>query len=844
MAFQLDNRISSLIKYSNHVNHRCFFVLIGENTKNFIPTIYNLLSTNSTKSVESIIWCHKNDAIVKEVKQSQNEEDENKLKDFFKSQDIQFISYNEGDKILGQTVDLLILQDFESLTPNLIALSVETVRGGGIIVLLLDNVASIDLMINTKSSFLLEDDFVPRYNKRLFRSLINTSFTIFLNNTFQVMPITRFNLESINFTKKVISKVEEDVNVLDTNEILINMAKTMDQTEVLKEFMNAVKDRTERTIFSLQAGRGRGKSVALGLAIAKAVELKYSSIYISSPALENIKMLFTFLIKGLEALGYKKYEDFKIVYSFKSKKRLVQRIEVLRNMKQTIEYFNPFDELKYHPDMFVIDEAAAIPLPLLKKLLFPNLIFMATTSSGYEGTGRAFSTKMSEYLHEQSNSDNPFSYKELFMNASIRYGNNDPVEKWLNNTLLLNIDIKKINKCPVPSSCDLYYVDKDVLFSGNSHSEKILNDIFSIFIASHYKNSPNDIQILADSPSHEIFTLVTPSNEKDESLPRILCAIHVSFEGRCEKGLLKKGNLIPWIVSEANFDIEFIKYLGMRVVRIAVHPDYMSMGYGSRALDLLVNWMKENQHSLLTRLRKPLNENNILFYESSDILLPKISWIGTSFGVTSRLMNFWKKHDLIPICIKQTVSYITGENTIILMKSLDLRLELTFKKYYKNFKTRFIGQMAYSFKHFNSSLCILLLFNRMYKEVEETILFSNEDKDRIQRYCSGTADLLQIIDLLPLIARKYFNEQLESSLSILQQSVLLMIGCQHKSIDDVCNIFKLKIYEVNTILMKILNILKDDLIKKQFYFCLFMKKRLTFINPHLFYFIQNLDLTF
>ena len=31
MAFQLDNRISSLIKYSNHVNHRCFFVLIGEN---------------------------------------------------------------------------------------------------------------------------------------------------------------------------------------------------------------------------------------------------------------------------------------------------------------------------------------------------------------------------------------------------------------------------------------------------------------------------------------------------------------------------------------------------------------------------------------------------------------------------------------------------------------------------------------------------------------------------------------------------------------------------------------------------------------------------------------------
>jgi N-acetyltransferase 10 len=36
----------------------------------------------------------------------------------------------------------------------------------------------------------------------------------------------------------------------------------------------------------------------------------------------------------------------------------------------------------------VIDEAAAIPLPVVKDLLGPYLVFMSSTINGYEGTGR------------------------------------------------------------------------------------------------------------------------------------------------------------------------------------------------------------------------------------------------------------------------------------------------------------------------------------------------------------------------------------------------------------------------------------------------------------------------
>ncbi|EOB15475.1 N-acetyltransferase 10 [Nosema bombycis CQ1] len=790
----VEKKIISLFKNSNLNNFRSVMVLIGENSKNQIPVISNLLSKNSYKPVNSIIWCYKNDP-------QEPEESEEKMKDFYRSKDIQFINYTETEKILGQTVDLLILQDFENLTPNLIALSVETVRGGGLVILLFDKNENLDSIVNTRSE-LICGEFVPRYNRRLFRSLIKSNFTIFCDSNLKVLPINEIkeNNTSENAEK---SPVEVNEALGGTEGTLINLGKTQDQKNVLNLLFEAVKDRTERVIYSIQAGRGRGKSVSLGLAISRAIDLKYSSIYVTSPALENVKMVFEFVIKGLESIGYKKYVDFKIVYQFKGKKRLIQRIEFSKGFKQTIEYFNPFDELKYHPDMFIIDEAAAIPLPVLKKLLFPNLIIMATTVSGYEGTGRAFSTKLSEYLkneHSENDHENPFNYKEIFMNKSIRYGDNDPVEKWLNKTLLLDVEVKPLTKCPIPSGCDLFYVSRDLLFSGSKASEVILRDVFGLFIASHYKNSPNDIQILSDSPNHEIFTLLTTVND----LPRVLCAIHVSFEGRCRGDLLKKGNLIPWIVSETYFNTEILENLGIRIVRIAVHPDYMSMGYGSRALDLLFDFFKTKQNNSLTSLI--YKGGDVLFNELNDVMIPKISWIGTSFGVTNKLLNFWKKHSLLPICIKQKVSFVTGEHTLILLKATDDLLEKSIKQYYSYFKKRFIGQLAYSFRDLEPSLCLTLLFNKIENKMDlESIKLSGNDLDRLERYSRNTTDFYQVIDLLPLVSRMYFYGLLEVKLTLLQQSVLMMIGLQCHNIEEVAKFNSLNVFEINSILMKILS---------------------------------------
>ena len=87
---------------------------------------------------------------------------------------------------------------------------------------------------------------------------------------------------------------------------------------------------------------------------------------------------------------------------------------------------------------------------------------------------------------------------------------------------------------PHPSECELYVINRDTLFSYKSSSEKFLFNLMSLFISSHYKNSPNDLQLLSDSPSHMIFALLGPINRNSDGkveLPDILCAVQLALEG-------------------------------------------------------------------------------------------------------------------------------------------------------------------------------------------------------------------------------------------------------------------------------------------------------------------------
>jgi N-acetyltransferase 10 len=364
---------------------------------------------------------------------------------------------------------------------------------------------------------------------------------------------------------------------------------TDDQAKAILTFVEAISEKTLSSTVALTAARGRGKSAALGLAIGAALAHDYSNIFVTSPDPENLKTLFEFVFKALDALGYEEHIDYDVVQSSNPEfKKAIVRVNVFRGHRQTIQYISPEDShVLGQAELVIIDEAAAIPLPLVRKLIGPYLVFMASTINGYEGTGRSLSIKLLQQLREQTRpsiskdsdssavagpskasaagragSGHVRSLREIKLEEPIRYSPGDHVEKWLNNLLCLDASIisKAVQGCPHPSTCELYYVNRDTLFSYHPASEVFLQRMMALYVASHYKNSPNDLQMLSDAPAHHLFVLLPPIKEDDNSLPDPLVVLQVALEGNISRDMVLKelsqsgakssGDMIPWIISQ------------------------------------------------------------------------------------------------------------------------------------------------------------------------------------------------------------------------------------------------------------------------------------------------------
>ena len=168
----------------------------------------------------------------------------------------------------------------------------------------------------------------------------------------------------------------------------------------------------------------------------------------------------------------------------------------------------------------MIDEAAAIPLPLVKQLLGPYLVFMSSTVNGYEGTGRSLSLKLIQSLRTQSvnnASGSARTLREVSLEEPIRSvsltdlvgtrlsssplwsfshcvvigmlkgiqssrGSTScyasmlrPRRSWVRQPrVLAYLRTVAASHCPPPAQCELYHVNRDTLFSYHTVCMSIL----------------------------------------------------------------------------------------------------------------------------------------------------------------------------------------------------------------------------------------------------------------------------------------------------------------------------------------------------------------------------------
>ncbi|KAB2574453.1 Nucleolar ATPAse [Lasiodiplodia theobromae] len=900
----IDARIPALIRNGAQERKRSFFVVVGDHQKDVIVNLYHILLNVDVKLNKSVLWAYKNKLlgfsshrkkrekkIKKEIKRGIRDVDENDpFELFISTQNIRYVYYKETEKILGNTYGMCILQDFEAITPNLLARTIETVEGGGLVILLLKGMSSLKqlytMSMDVHSRYRTEahGDVVARFNERFILSLGSCESCLVVDDELNVLPISGGKnvrqlpppdpeLEGKTPQAKELEEIKESLADSQPVGSLVSLARTVDQAKGLLTFIDAIAEKTLQSTVTLTAARGRGKSAALGVAVAAAVAHGYSNIFITAPSPENLKTFFEFVFKGFDALEYMDHVDYSIIQSTNPDfNKAIVRVNVHRQHRQTIQYIQPQDaHVLGQAELLVIDEAAAIPLPLVQKLMGPYLVFMASTINGYEGTGRSLSLKLIQKLREQSRggskkgSDQVIAdrstgkeaksgsevasggrtLREITLAESIRYAPGDAVEKWMNKLLCLDATLPRSRMntqgCPDPSQCQLLHVNRDTLFSFHPVSEKFLQQMMALYVASHYKNSPNDLQLMSDAPAHQLFVLVPPVDEGSNKLPEPLCVIQVAMEGQISResvlnslsrGQRAGGDLIPWLVSQQFQDEEFAGLSGARVVRIATNPDYIGMGYGRKAIELLTDFYEGKFTSLSevdpteeeTMVRvtdeelesSSLLQDNVkvrditamppLFARLSERKPPALDWMGVSYGLTKELQRFWKRSSFVPVYLRQTANDLTGEHTCVMLRTLETQTNADpswLGAFSRDFQRRFLSLLSYQFRTFESPVALSIneaaasgikydtsASTKPLTKAELDDVFSPFDLKRLDSYANNMLDYHVILDMLPTIAHLYFLGRLRSStgelkLSGLQTALLLAIGLQRRMLEDV-----------------------------------------------------------
>lgn len=105
------------------------------------------------------------------------------------------------------------------------------------------------------------------------------------------------------------------------------------------QIVDSISERSLKSTVSLTAGRGRGKSAALGISLASAIVYGFSNIFVTAPSPENLSTVFEFLFRGLDALNYREHQDYDILQSTNPDfNHAVVRVNVFKDHRQTIQY--------------------------------------------------------------------------------------------------------------------------------------------------------------------------------------------------------------------------------------------------------------------------------------------------------------------------------------------------------------------------------------------------------------------------------------------------------------------------------------------------------------------------
>lgn len=749
----MDERVCSLLANAVAKNERAFVVLVGDKGREQIVNLYAVRSKLRSGRA-NVCWVYKKDLgftthkmkRLKQIKKRQargtwDMDSEEPFWLFQQNTDIHYCRYRDSHRLLGATFDLCVLQDFEAVTPNLLCRTVETVAGGGLIILLLKSVSSLQqlyqLSLDAHKELLKDGQVKPRFCQRLILSLTECGSCLVMDDELNVLPLSKKQLAAIP-SRAALAEIDAEVdpellhlrNALDKDSKLrplLDMCKTVDQARTLA---NVCEHRSG--VLAITAARGRGKSAGLGMAVALALATGVEQIVVTAPSPENVATLFEFVIKGLTALGFVQGTDFlaelfqvfaveaveaddstlALMEHLKARKVIVR---VCLREKLSVRYVFPFEALAQVPEelqILVVDEAAAMSIPLMRVLSSrAQRTLLASTIDGYEGSGGALALQF--FMELKRSHETQFAHTCL--SQPIRYAAGDPIEKWLRKVLCLNsCEVYKLEESISEARTQAYLVDRDSLFCFHSATEAFLARLISLFAASSHKNSPDDLLRLSDAPNRQLAVLVAESES-----PILIAAAEVVFEGK------EKEASVSWTVDNYFPDSNFASLNGAVVERIATHPKMRNRGFATTLFAALEAWLLktpsettedsenkvEESDDITTELAAPSVFPPLLRRIEDEDVTREADYIGVHCDFEKISLNFWQKNGLSPVYMSLASSEITGAHSVIMLKQLrKVNGGHWLRPFALNFADRFLCWLGSSFRSMPNPLAARILY--------------------------------------------------------------------------------------------------------------------------------------
>ena len=556
------------------------------------------------------------------------------------------VAAKKAHQVLGQTYDVVVFNGRSGFDVDALGAVSGTIRGGGQLCLLMPPFAHWSTYADpVRTRFTAfgysETDIKPRWFSHLQRSIAESTGVLMLDQT----GVVRGRLPRLQ------REPETDTELNDADCV------TSDQVDAVEAVIRAATGQRRKPAI-LISDRGRGKSAALGIAAARLLRQGRGRIVVTGPQRETVTTLLDHAARLLPEAR-------------RSKNRL-------RWCNSSIEFLAPdrISDRTADDTMVMIDEAAAIPLPLLTAVVKnSSRLALATTVHGYEGTGRGFELRFGPLLSSQMRGE-----RRVTLITPVRWAAGDPLERFIFRALMLDAGATTSADRPIDPTRGFHTerLDRHALVQNRNR----LDQLFGLLVASHYRTRPSDLRYLLDAPGVSVYGVCCQS--------AIVGAALVVREGGLAADLARdvirgrrrpRGHLLPVSIG-THLGIETAPQLTyQRIVRIAVRPELRRQGLGSRLINCIAKDAHQTGHDCL----------------------------GVSFAADLELVDFWSKVAMQPIRLGVTQGKTSGANALLMLTGLTTAGEYLTRRAAHLFSRRLPDQLADPLRKADPSLVLCLL---------------------------------------------------------------------------------------------------------------------------------------